>query len=236
MARPALSVYLLRARDIQSTFTQPLLNRTNEPNSDLDSTVQTDTISKPVNKITIRIKSGDSTIESGTDDERSVIVQEDPLASCIHNHQCLSPSKRSAKALICFLYLVDLAIGIYLAVRSLQNQSEDDYGIIMMSLTAGLLLIGGSVAGICLHTPLGALLCNGDMDANRSLMIFNTSFAFIGVGIYYLVSGCVEHACLSFSLCICLNLHLSWHSFRLGCRYWFRHYSTKAWTKATTPN
>eukprot|EP00956_Cyclotella_meneghiniana_P043163 scaffold255443_cov162-Cyclotella_meneghiniana.AAC.1 len=56
-----------------------------------------------------------------------------------------------------------------------------------MSLTAGLLLIGGSVAGICLHTPLGALLCNGDMDANRSLMIFNTSFAFIGVGIHYLI-------------------------------------------------
>lgn len=200
MTRRMLSVYLLRARDAaQSTFTQPLLNRTNEPNSDLDSTVATDTISKPLNKITIRIKSGDSTIESDTDDDQSGTVQ-DPLASCIHNHQCLSPSKRSAKALIYFLYMADLAIGLYLTVFSLQKQSEDDYGIIMMSLTAGLLLIGGSVAGICLHTPLGALFCNDDTDVNRSLMIFNTSFAFIGVGIYYLVRASVVnfHATLPF--------------------------------------
>jgi hypothetical protein len=65
---------------------------------------------------------------------------------------------------------------------------DKDYSYLMFTLTSGLLLLSGSLAGICLHTSLGRLCCGSDADMRRAMMIFNTSFAFIAVGIYYMVS------------------------------------------------
>ena len=179
---------------ISTSFIQPLLSHTNDQNPQDDDETLSSGSYTPTKKVTIRIKS-DST-ESLDDDESVAAQQEDSLA-CVQSHMCLAPSKPSATALIYLLYLVDFAIGVYLIINSLmqKEQSENDYSYLMLSLTSGLLLLSGSLAGTCLHTPLGRLLCGSDEHMNRSLMIFNTSFAFIGVGVYYTVS-------LNLSLCL----------------------------------
>jgi hypothetical protein len=188
----SLRLYL-RARDAaaqrtNSAFSQPLLNNTIEQNSHDDETASTDDSSGPNKKVMIRIKS--SSTDSSFDDDEVVATQEEDPLSCIQNHRWLSPSKPSARALIYLLYAADLAVGSALIADAFsQKQSNsDDYGYIMSRLTSGLLLLGGSLAGICLHTPVGKLLCGGEASRNKSLMIFSTSFAFIAVGIYYMVS------------------------------------------------
>lgn len=186
-----LSVYL-RARDAgpqanNSTLRQHLLNHTNEQNSH-DDAASSDESCAPKKKIMIRIKSS-STDSINDDDDGSAVVPEDDPLLCIQNHRWLSPSRPIAKALIYLLYATDLAVGTYLVTSAfLQKQISDDYGYLMSRLTSGLLLSGGSLAGICLHTPAKTLICGGNASTNKSLMIFNTSFAFIAVGIYYMVS------------------------------------------------
>ena len=184
----SLTVYL-RARDSVeqsgAPLRQPLLNPTNEEHYFDDDTSSSNS-DKPL-KVIIRIKS-DSSTEVSTDDDESMVSHEDPFG-CIGNHRFLSPSKPSARALIYSLYLADLAVGSYLIVSAfMQRQYSDEYGYTMIRLTSGLLLFGGSIVGMCLHTPVGKLFSGSDAGRNRSLMVFNTSFAFIAVGIYYTVS------------------------------------------------
>jgi hypothetical protein len=194
MVRPTvLSVYLRRddASQMNNSNREPLLNPTQQqnPHDEETSISDEDYTSTKKKKVMIRIKSScaDSTIDDEDDDESVGVLQEDPF-SCIRNHRWLSPSKTSAKALIYLLYATDLAVGVYLIAGAfLEKQKRDDYGYIMSRLTSGLLLTGSSFAGVCLHTPLGILLCDSDVRTSRSLMVFNTSFAFIAVGIYYMV-------------------------------------------------
>lgn len=178
-------LWQLRARpQASSSFIQPLLSHTNDQNPQEDEETRSSDGSGPTKKVMIRIKSDPS--ESIGDDESVSVQQEDPLA-CVQSHICLAPSKPSATALIYLLYAADFAIGGYLIINSLiqRDNNENDYSYLMLCLTSGLLLLSGSLAGICLHTPLSKLLCAGDDHMDRSLMIFNTSFAFIGVGVYY---------------------------------------------------
>ncbi|KAL3769782.1 hypothetical protein ACHAWO_011310 [Cyclotella atomus] len=119
---------------------------------------------KKKKKVIIRIKSSetDYSTDDEDDDESTVVVQENPLTY--------------------------LAVGVYLIAGTfMEKQKRDDYGYIMSCLTSGLLLAGSSIAGVCLHTPLGKLACGSDDGTNKSLMVFNTSFAFIAVGIYYML-------------------------------------------------
>jgi hypothetical protein len=193
MVRPAALAYFRRenaASQTNNSNREPLLNHTNQQNSRDEVTTSSDEDYKPKKKkVIIRIKSSetDYSTDDEDDDESTVVVQENPL-SCIQNHRWLSPSKTSAKALIYLLYAADLAVGVYLIAGTfMEKQKRDDYGYIMSRLTSGLLLAGSSIAGVCLHTPLGKLACGSDDGTNKSLVVFNTSFAFIAVGIYYMV-------------------------------------------------
>jgi hypothetical protein len=207
--RHSLSEYLTSIglepeSDPASSISQPLLSDEEpENNVAVVDDDDDDVVNVPPKKVfrgSIKvksIKSDNSTDESTEFDEeifmyqqfpRRITTEEDPL-DILHEHQCLSPTKPSARALIYMIYAIDFTFGSFLITRGLL-QMRDEYGNLIASLVLGLLLVSGSIAGMCLHTPLRTLFDANDGGAGkRSLVVFNVAFGFIAFGVYYVVSA-----------------------------------------------
>lgn len=144
--------------------------------------------------ITIRLKSDvtEATTRTAGSDEEYLTNQynvyteengilEEPRLIPFDDHPYLSPTKPSAEALVFSIHLFDFSFGVFLVVRAFMSML-DQYGNLTVSLFLGILLMSGSIAGMCWRILLG----NG--VKNRSLSIFNIALGFIGFGIYYVVS------------------------------------------------
>jgi hypothetical protein len=139
----------------------------------------------------IRLKSSDKSdaTEDSTEEDDDIFMYQqfdrhntaDLSIDPFQDHLCLSPEKPCAKVLVFLMHFFNLTLGLFLIVRSF-IQMRDNYGKLVTSMILGLLLLSGSVAGICLHTPL-----NKWFD-KRSLTMFNVAFGFISFAIYYVVS------------------------------------------------
>ena len=176
--------------DSNGTLHAPLIDNedgaTNLDDVDLGSS--SNVPPKPAFNGHIRLKSdkSDTTEDSTEDDEIYMMYPQfdrhnDIEATPFQDHEWLSPKKPSAKAIVLFLYAFDFVFGSFLIVRGC-TQMQDEYGNLIVSLMLGLLLLGGSVSGICLHT----LFCGG--FENQALTLFNIAFGFISFAIYYVVS------------------------------------------------
>ena len=97
------------------------------------------------------------------------------------DHEFLSPSKPTSKAIIFLIHTFDFAFGSFLIARGCV-QMRDEYGNLIISLILGVLLLSSSFAGLVLHTPLS----NG--VENRTLTIFNVALGFVSFAVYYVVS------------------------------------------------
>lgn len=185
----------LRSGDRSATsFVEPLLS-SNEQGYDDTNIAGSGQSKKKAFHVRIQVKSSDNFSNDGGIET----PVEDPLVF-IYNNRWLSPTNPGAKVFIYFMHTIDFAFGSVLIITSLQRIHDDyDYGYLLSSLTAGLLLLSGSIAGFCLQSPLGTIFFDSN-EARRSLVVFNTAFALIALGVYYIVSNkLIEWSTLSFT-------------------------------------
>lgn len=191
----SLNAVYLRARhelephyDRNSSLSQPLL--------DVNDVVNLPPKKAFNGRIQVKPSKSDTSTEDSTEFEEEIFlsqqlqrrhsIEDDPVV-ILHDYQCLSPTKSTAKALVHFIYTIDFTIGSFLITRGLLEM-RNVYSSLICSLVLGILLVSGSVAGIFLHTPLRTLCCDDNGIGKRWLTLFNVAFALIAFGVYYVVS------------------------------------------------
>jgi hypothetical protein len=184
--------------DRNPSFGQPLLDANEEATNNVGdvNVVNLPPMKAFHGKIQVKPSKSDNSSENNTEfEEETFLYQqfqrghtiEDDTVLILHDNQCLSPTKRTSKALVYFIYTIDLTFGSFLITRGLL-ELRHVYSSLICSLVLGILLVSGSVAGIFLHSPLRTLCCNDNGVGNRSLTLFNVASALTAFGVYYVVS------------------------------------------------